>query len=51
MWVGFISMVRKILAICDLEVAYASHFMEHINHRRNVPFEVQAFSSLERLKE
>lgn len=44
-------MAQKILAICDLEVAYASHFMEHINHRRNLPFEVQAFSSLERLKE
>ena len=44
-------MTRKILAICDLEVTYASHFMEHINHRRNLPFEVQAFSSLERLKE
>lgn len=44
-------MVRKILAICDLEVAYASHFMEHMNHRRNLPFEVQAFSSLDKVKE
>lgn len=44
-------MMRKILAICDLEVAYASHFMEHMNHRRNLPFEVQAFSSLDKVKE
>lgn len=44
-------MTRKILAICDLEVTYASHFMEHINHRRNLPFEVQAFSSLDRVGE
>ncbi len=43
--------MRKILAICDLEVAYASHFMEHINTRRNLPFEVQAFSDLDTLKE
>lgn len=43
--------MRKILAICDLEVAYASHFMEHLNTRRSLPFEVQAFSDLDTLKE
>lgn len=42
--------MRKILAICDLEVAYASHFMEYMNSRRKLPFEVQAFSSLDKLK-
>ena len=43
-------MIGKILAICDLEVAYASHFMEHMNTRKNLPFEVRAFSGLEQLK-
>lgn len=43
--------MRKILAICDLEVAYASHFMEYMNNRRKLPFEVQAFSSLDKVKE
>ena len=43
--------MRKIMAICDLEVAYASHFMEHINTRRHLPFEVQAFSDVDALKE
>ncbi len=41
----------RILAICDLEIAYASHFMEHMNNRKNLPFEVQAFTSLDNLKE
>lgn len=43
--------MRKILAICDLEVAYATHFMEYMNNRRKIPFEVQAFSSLDKVKE
>lgn len=43
-------MRRSILAICDLEVAYASHFMEHMNRRRNLPFEVQAFTSIAHLE-
>lgn len=43
-------MKRKILAVCDLEVSYAVQFVEHMNHRKNLPFEVQAFSSLENLK-
>lgn len=43
-------MKRNILAICDLEVAYASHFMEHMNLRKNIPFEVQAFSCVTQLK-
>ena len=42
--------MKKILAICDLEVAYASHFMEHMNNRRRLPFSVQAFSSLEEVE-
>lgn len=43
--------MRKILAICDLEVAYASHFMEYMNNRRKLPFQVQAFSSLDKVEE
>lgn len=43
-------MKRNILAICDLEVAYASNFMEHMNQRKNLPFEVQAFTNLEQLE-
>lgn len=43
-------MKRTVLAICDLEVAYASHFMEHMNQRKNLPFEVQAFTSVDQLE-
>jgi len=34
-----------------LEVAYASHFMEHMNNRRKLPFVVEAFSNLDEVKE
>ncbi len=40
---------RNIFAVCDLEVEYAYHFMEYLNQRRNLPFEVQAFTSAETL--
>lgn len=43
-------MTGRILAICDLEVAYASQFMEHMNRRKNLPFEVQAFTSMDSLR-
>lgn len=43
-------MKRKILAVCDLEMSYAVQFVEHMNHRKNLPFEVQAFTSLENLR-
>lgn len=36
---------RNIFAVCDLEVAYAYNFMEYVNQKRNIPFEVQAFTS------
>ena len=36
---------RNIFAVCDLEVAYAYNFMEYVNQKRNMPFEVQAFTS------
>lgn len=43
-------MKRTIMAICDLEVSYASHFMEHMNQKKNIPFEVQAFTNLDQLE-
>lgn len=44
-------MTGRILAICDLEVAYASQFMDHMNHRKNLPFEVKAFTNMDSLGE
>lgn len=38
---------KNIFAICDLEVEYAYNFMEYLNQRKNLPFEVQAFTSAE----
>lgn len=40
---------KNILAICDLEEAYACNLTEYLNQRRNMPFEVQAFTNLESL--
>lgn len=42
-------MKKSILAICDLEEAYACNLTEYLNQRRNTPFEVQAFTNLESL--
>ena len=42
---------RNIFAVCDLEVEYAYNFMEYLSQRRNLPFEVQAFTSAEILCE
>lgn len=36
---------RAIFAVCDLEVSYAYNFMEYVNQKKNMPFEVQAFTS------
>ena len=44
-------MKKKVLAICDLEASYAVHFTEHVNRRGNIPFEIHAFTSTERLGE
>lgn len=44
-------MGRNVMALCDLETAYAVNFMEYVNRKsRNVPFEVHAFTSIEQLK-
>ena len=42
-------MKRNIFAVCDLEVEYAVNFMEYLNRRKNLPFEIQAFTSVESL--
>ena len=41
-------MKRNIFAVCDLEVDYALNFMDYMN-RKNIPFEIQAFTSAEKL--
>ena len=38
-------MKKNIFAICDLEPDYACSFSEYLNHRKNLPFEVHAFTS------
>lgn len=38
-------MKKSILAICDVEKSYAYHFMEYINQKRSIPFEIQAFTN------
>ena len=42
-------MKRNIFAVCDLEVDYALNFMDYMNRKKNIPFEIQAFTSVENL--
>lgn len=42
---------RNIFAVCDLEVSYACNFMEYMNRKRNIPFEIQAFTNVTALQE
>lgn len=44
-------MRKHILAVCDLEEAYARNFMQYLSRKRNIPFQIQAFSSVEKLLE
>lgn len=44
-------MKKSILAICDVEKSYAYHFMEYLNQKRSIPFEIQAFTNVEALLE
>lgn len=44
-------MKKQILAICDLEVLYACNFMQYMSRKHNIPFEVQAYTSTEKLLE
>ena len=42
-------MKRNIFAVCDLEVDYALNFMDYMNRKKIIPFEIQAFTSVENL--
>ena len=33
-------MKRNIFAVCDLEVDYALNFMDYMNRKNNIPFEI-----------
>ena len=39
-------MKKNVFAVCDLEVDYALNFMEYLNQKRNIPFEIQAFTTV-----
>lgn len=40
---------RNIFAVCDLEVEYAYHFMEYLSKKKNIPFEIRVFTSVDTL--
>jgi len=40
---------KNIFAVCDLEVDYAFNFMDYLNQKKNLPFEIQAFTTAESL--
>ena len=42
-------MKKNIFAVCDLEVDYALNFMGYLNHKKNSPFEIQSFTTVESL--
>lgn len=44
-------MKKNIFAVCDLEVDYAYNFIGYLNQKKNVPFEIQVFTSSESLIE
>ena len=50
---GFIDaeQIPAYFAVCDVEVEYAYNFMEYLNRKRSLPFEVQAFTGPEILCE
>lgn len=38
---------KSVFAVCDTEIEYAYHFMEYLMKKKNIPFEIQAFTSPE----
>lgn len=42
-------MKKNVFAVCDLEVDYAYHFMNYLNQKKKIPFEVQAFTNVQKL--
>ena len=41
--------MKNIFAVCDLEVDYALNFMDYLNQKKDIPFEIQAFTNVESL--
>ena len=39
-------MKKQIFAVCDTEAEYAKNFMEYLNRKQNLTFEVQAFTGV-----
>ena len=33
----------KFFAVCDLEAEYACNFMDYLNQKKNIPFEIPGF--------
>lgn len=44
-------MNKSIFAVCDLEADYANNFMNYLSQKKNIPFEIQAFSDVNKLME
>lgn len=44
-------MKKRILAVCDLDEKYAVKLMDYLNLQKSVPFEVQAFTLVDKLME
>lgn len=42
-------MKKNIFAVCDLEAAYAYNFVEYLNRKKTIPFEIQAFTNVKNL--
>lgn len=42
-------MKKQIFAVCDTEAEYVWNFVDYLNRKKNVPFEVQAFTTAENL--
>lgn len=43
-------MTKRVMAVYDVDPFYADRFAEFVNQREQIPFEVMAFTTLERLK-
>lgn len=41
---------KNVLAVCDLEAAYACNFVEYVHRKNSMPFDIQAFTGLDSLK-
>ena len=44
-------MKRQVIALMDSDESYAVRFMDYVNHRKNTPFEVRAFTDYGQMKQ